>query len=163
MTESTAEAMAPERIVIAKAQGRLGQKYQVEIQAGAHHILADEALAVGGTGEGPAPYDLLLASLAACTAITLRMYAEHKGWPLEGLFVELKFSRFEHEGRIDRTLVLEGPLTQEQRLRFAEIAERRPAAGSGWTAQLLRSCASTRRSRSVFSTAIIGSLRTKRA
>jgi putative redox protein len=152
MTESTAEAMAPERIVIAKAQGRLGQKYQVEIQAGAHHILA-----------GPAPYDLLLASLAACTAITLRMYAEHKGWPLEGLFVELKFSRFEHEGRIDRTLVLEGPLTEEQRLRFAEIAERRPAAGSGWTAQLLRSCASTRRSRSVFSTAIIGSLRTKRA
>ena len=57
-----------------------GAPYQVEIEAGGHAILADEPPANGGGGKGPDPFDLVLSGLAACTLITLRMYAERKAW-----------------------------------------------------------------------------------
>lgn len=118
--------MSEHRLTIARASADLGEKYQVHIDADGHPILADEPVRVGGSGSGPAPYDLLLASLAACTSITLRMYAERKDWPLEGVAMELSFSRHEDEARIDRRITVTGPLTEEQRTRLSEIAERTP-------------------------------------
>ena len=101
--------------------------YATNIDAGGHRILSDEPPSNGGADVGPAPYDLLLASLSACTAITLRMYADRKQWPLKKLQVDLHFTRAEDRSeRIDRVLHLDGDLTDEQRARFADIAERTP-------------------------------------
>ena len=100
-------------------------RYRVSIRAGAHELVADEGPGIGGRDEGPGPYDLLLASLGACTAITLKMYGERKGWPLGGVDVALSFHHGKR-GRIDRRLTLRGDLSDEQRSRLAEIAERTP-------------------------------------
>jgi putative redox protein len=104
--------------------------YAVSIRTGAHRLIADEPVPAGGTDTGPSPFALLLSSLGACTAITLRMYAERKDWPLEALHVGLAF-RWEGEGaartpHIDRELRLDGSLDAEQRARCAEIAEKTP-------------------------------------
>jgi putative redox protein len=102
-------------------------RYATAIDAGGHAIVADEPPANGGANAGPAPYDLLLAALSACTAITLRMYADRKQWPLSRATVELHFTRdAEKTERIDRVLHLEGDLSEEQRARMADIAERTP-------------------------------------
>lgn len=101
--------------------------YATSIDAGGHKIIADEPPSNGGADAGPAPYDLLLASLSACTAITLKMYADRKRWPLARATVELHFTRdAEKNEKIDRVLRLEGNLSDEQRARFADIAERTP-------------------------------------
>ena len=101
--------------------------YATSIDAGGHKIIADEPPSNGGADAGPAPYDLLLASLSACTAITLKMYADRKRWPLARATVELHFTRdAEKNEKIDRVLHLEGDLNDEQRARFADIAERTP-------------------------------------
>lgn len=110
---------------MAQASAHIGRdRYRTEISAGGHAITADEPPALGGQGVGPAPYDLLLASLGACTAITLRMYADHKGWPLESLEVSLRLHG-KDERRIDRILAITG-LDAEQKARLADIAERTP-------------------------------------
>ncbi|HEY1629941.1 MAG TPA: OsmC family protein [Rhizomicrobium sp.] len=102
-------------------------KYATAIDAGGHKITADEPPDNGGADAGPAPYDLLLASLSACTAITLRMYADHKKWDLTKATVDLHFTRDAQKNeRIDRVLHLEGDLSEEQRARIADIAERTP-------------------------------------
>jgi putative redox protein len=99
--------------------------YAVKIRAGHHALVADEPAGAGGGDAGPSPFGLLLSSLGACTAITLRMYAERKKWPLAGIQVRLAY-RWEGEApRIDRALSLEG-LDTEQRTRCAEIAEKTP-------------------------------------
>ena len=98
--------------------------YRTEISTGRHSLIADEPPALGGQGAGPAPYDLLLASLGACTAITLRMYADRKGWPMESVEVGLRLQN--QDGlRIDRVLTIVG-LDDEQKARMADIAERTP-------------------------------------
>ena len=66
--------------------------YAVAITAGHHQLNADEAPALGGRDTGPAPFELLCSALSACTAITLRMYAERKAWPLRGVQVDVHFS-----------------------------------------------------------------------
>ncbi|MGV7119238.1 OsmC family protein [Sphingopyxis sp. 550A] len=109
------------------AQGiaRIGKdRYRTEIEVGGRPLVADEPPALGGQGAGFAPYDLLLASLGACTAITLRMYADRKSWPLESLEVGLRLHGQE-ERRIARTLTIAG-LYDEQKARLADIAERTP-------------------------------------
>ena len=98
--------------------------YRTDIVVGGHAITADEPRALGGQGAGPAPYDLLLASLGACTAITLKMYAERKGWPLESLDVSLLLVGTD-ERKIERTLTIRG-LEDHQKARLADIAERTP-------------------------------------
>lgn len=120
--------------VIVSASGYLKQ----EITAGRHKLIADEPVELGGTDEGPDPYSLLLASLGACTSMTLQMYAKRKGWPLEHVQVTLTHSRIHakdceqcitKEGkisRIERRISLTGPLTGEQRARLLEIAEKCP-------------------------------------
>ena len=113
--------MAHARAVIETAH------YATTIDAGGHRIVADEPPSNGGADAGPAPYDLLLASLCACTAITLKMYADRKQWPMTKVTVDLHFTRdADKNERIDRVLHLEGDLTEEQRARFADIAERTP-------------------------------------
>lgn len=100
--------------------------YQVEVKAGAYSLTADEPPALGGGGTGPAPYELLLAALGACTAITLRMYAERKGWPLDGVTVALAHRKDDKRSKIERRLHLFGDLDGGQRARLADIAERTP-------------------------------------
>ena len=112
---------------MAQATGTISTThYAVAIDAGSHKITADEPLSRGGADAGPAPYDLLLAALTACTSITLRMYADRKQWDLKSLTVNVHFKREDTKEWIDRTLRLEGNLNEEQRSRIAEIAERTP-------------------------------------
>ena len=103
-----------------------GAPYEQHIRIGHHELLADEPAAQGGGDAGPSPYGLLLASLGACTAITLRMYAERKGWDLGPVRVDLEIVRDGDLERIARTIELGPALNAEQRARLAEIAEKTP-------------------------------------
>ncbi len=100
--------------------------YPVAITAGRHSWTCDEPPSLGGQDTGPAPYDLLLGSLGACTAITLRMYAKRKEWPLRGVVVDLQMHRGDDGARIERALTIQGDLTPEQCSRLLEIAEKTP-------------------------------------
>jgi putative redox protein len=112
---------------MAHATGTIGTThYAVTIDASGHRLLADEPPSMGGANAGPAPFDLLLAALTACTSITLSMYADHKRWDLKSLTVGVNLAGDEKDRRIDRTLRLEGNLTEEQRSRLADVAERTP-------------------------------------
>jgi putative redox protein len=100
--------------------------YAQDIQAGRHHMVADEGPSLGGQDAGPAPYAYVLAGLAACTSITLKMYAARKGWQLGKLHVDASFVRTGDEERIERTVRVGPDVTEEQRTRLAEIAEKTP-------------------------------------
>jgi putative redox protein len=102
--------------------------FQVDIEAGATHFLADEPVEFGGMGSGPNPYDLLAAALGACTTMTLRLYARRKGWPLDEISVRVSHAR-EGLGARDaftREVTVTGALDETQRARLAEIADRCP-------------------------------------
>lgn len=101
-------------------------KYSQDISVRGHQLKADESTRLGGADSGPAPYELLLSGLGACTAITLRMYAERKGWELGEVDVDLTLEKSGEEDRIARTVRFSAPLTDEQRQRLAEIAEKTP-------------------------------------
>lgn len=100
--------------------------YAVNIETGGHELVSDEPVARGGGDAGPGPYDLLLSGLAACTAITLRMYAERKQWDAGTIGVTARYFREPDSERIERKLRLGGTLNDEQRARMADIAERTP-------------------------------------
>jgi putative redox protein len=100
--------------------------YAVAIDAGRHRLTADEPAKLGGQDAGPAPFDLLLSGLGACTSITLRMYAERKGWVLDMLDVDLVLVRGDDGDHIERTLYPRGDLDDAQRARLADVAERTP-------------------------------------
>ena len=100
--------------------------FATTIDVAGRTIIADEPADNGGKDAGLAPYDLLTASLSACTAITLRMYAERKGWPLTGADVEVHFYREGEREKIARTITLHGELTGEQITRLGDISERTP-------------------------------------
>lgn len=131
------EGPAPEEQGVVRVEGG-AVGFATTVVAGEHRLRADEPRSVGGTDTGPAPYDFLLAGLGACTSMTLRMYADRKGWPLEGVSVRLRHEKIHakdceecetKEGRVDRIereLVLRGPLDAEQRARLLEIADRCP-------------------------------------
>jgi putative redox protein len=113
--------------LVAHARAKQAEaRYSVNIRVGHHDLVGDEPVSAGGGDAGPSPFGLVLAGLAACTAITLRMYAERKNWPLSGLAVELQYFRDGKTFRIERALHLEGGLDGEQRARLADIAERTP-------------------------------------
>jgi putative redox protein len=101
--------------------------YLHHIEAGHFTLAADEPIKLGGQGAGPAPFDYYLASLAACTAITLRMYAQHKGWELGQFRAELELTR-DDDGRmhVHRVLRSDQSLTDEQWQRLLEIVANTP-------------------------------------
>jgi putative redox protein len=113
-------------------------KFQQEVIVGDHRLLADEPVKDGGLNSGPGPYDLLLAALGACTAMTIRLYADLKQIPLARTQVRLRHEKIyaadcadceTKEGKIDhidRTIAFEGDLTAEQRARLLEIADKCP-------------------------------------
>lgn len=113
-------------------------KFLREISSDNHQWLADEPKKAGGDDLGPDPYEHLLAALGTCTSMTIRMYANHKGWPLEDVLVQLEHSRHhstdcENCGdanskveTITRTIKLTGPLDGKQHERMMEIANRCP-------------------------------------
>lgn len=108
------------------------------ISAHGHLLRADEPIEAGGTDSGPGPYDFLLAGLGACTAMTLRLYAARKKWPLENAHVTLRHEKIHAEDcaecetkagmldRIERVVRLDGPLDAEQKARLMEIADKCP-------------------------------------
>jgi len=100
--------------------------WQASIAIRSHELTADEPLGVGGGDTGPAPHDFLLAALGACTAITVRMYAERKGWPLTGIDVHLEQEHDGTEERIRRVITLDGPLDETQRGKLLDIANKCP-------------------------------------
>lgn len=126
---------APRQVIVTETGGG---KFQQTIAIGPHRLIADEPVAAGGLDSGPGPYDLLLAALGACTSMTLRLYAEHKQLPLDRVSVTLSHSKIHaqdceecetKEGKIDRierALTLTGALSDEQRARLVEIADKCP-------------------------------------
>lgn len=123
---------------MAKATVRMGGTMQTTITARDHIWLADETASDGGTDSGPSATELLLGALGACAAITARMYAERKGWPLEGVEIDLDLRRVKRDPAVHaptatdtvnefrERLTFLGPLTEEQKLRLMEIAMRCP-------------------------------------
>jgi putative redox protein len=119
-------------------------KYQVEARMGEATLVMDEPLSVGGMGSGPNPYELISAAVGACTTMTIRLYANRKGWPLARVRTAVRHTRasLEKNDKFELDITLEGALDQEQRARLMEIAERCPvhltlARGSEVTAKLL--------------------------
>ena len=116
-----AEAELPPPGVVIVEDRNIGP-FAETVRVGTHVLSADEPVSSGGTNTGPSPYDYLLAGLGACTAMTLRMYARQKNWPLQKVRVWLKHDKIHaqdcadcetKEGKIDhidRQIVLEGPL-----------------------------------------------------
>ena len=112
--------------------------FTTAVQVGPHHLVADEPESVGGSNLGPTPYDLVAAGLGACTGMTLRMYADRKGWPLETVEVRLEHKKvYAHDcedcqdpqqkiDQVGRIITLTGPLDEQQRARLLEIADKCP-------------------------------------
>jgi uncharacterized OsmC-like protein len=108
---------------------------RLDVEAGRHRLVADELPTVGGTDAGPSPYYLLLSALGACTAMTLRLYAERKKWPLEDVEVRLTQTKMildpadpksGQADRIVREIRMSGPLDDEMKARLMEVANKCP-------------------------------------
>jgi len=112
--------------------------YQTEITANGHTLMADEPISIGGNDAGPTPYDYLVTALGTCTSMTLRMYADRKGWPLDAIVVRLKHQKVHANDcqqcettnvkidQIEREVELVGDLDETQRRRLLEIADKCP-------------------------------------
>ena len=123
------------RSVVVEA-GRL--PYAQNISVGSHLLQGDEPVSAGGSDVGPNPYELLLAALGSCTSMTVRMYADRRQWPLEGVHIELSYARVHAEDctacdlelklvdGIEMELSLFGKLSESQRQRLREIANKCP-------------------------------------
>ena len=135
-TQRTDHDAAPSEGTVTVTESGSGTFTQ-EITAGQHRLVADEPRPVGDDA-GPTPYDLLLAALGSCTSMTVRMYADRKGWPLERIRVTLRHSRIHAKDcadcettkgfvdQIDRDIEFTGDLDDTQRQRLLDIADRCP-------------------------------------
>jgi putative redox protein len=125
----------PRKVVVSETRAN---KFQQLVTVGPHRLLADEPVAAGGEDTGPGPYDLLLSALGACTAMTMRMYADRKALPMDHVTVTLNHKKIyakdceaceTKEGmldRIERVIAIEGALDVEQRAKLMEIADKCP-------------------------------------
>ncbi|OON69011.1 OsmC family protein [Hymenobacter sp. CRA2] len=132
--EAATTAPAPYTVLVRVGPDAL----MADVQAGRHTYIIDEPLGVGGQDRGPTPYDLLLSALGACTAITLRLYATQKNWPLDGIEVRLRHQRVHvqdcqaceaADARLDeihKELRLLGDLSEAQRQRLEQISQKCP-------------------------------------
>jgi putative redox protein len=111
---------------LARARPTGRSRFQAEIVMGGGTILADEPVEAGGGGAGPTPYELLAGALAACTAMTLKLYAERKGWTLPPFSVEAAHRIGADRDLFTRRILPEGPLTPEEEAKLIEIAEKCP-------------------------------------
>ena len=109
-------------VTVEWAEGKFAQ----DIEVGGHRMRADEPEEKDGDNSGPAPHELLLAALGSCTAMTLKVYAERKGWPLRDVRVTLNGTHTDVGLAIARQLTIEGDLDAEQRQRLIEIADKCP-------------------------------------
>ncbi len=132
---NTDDDTAPGTVIVRETRRGM---FQQDIITGAHRLIADEPVNVGGLDSGPGPYELLLAALGACTSMTIRLYADNKKLPLTRVQVRLRHSRIyardcaeceTKEGMLDhieRVISLEGELDDKQRARLMEIADKCP-------------------------------------
>ena len=130
---SALEDWYDDRVAVRTASG-----FFTEARAQGFNLIVDEPVSSGGTDKGPDPYGYLLTSLGACTSITVRMYANRKGWPLESIVVRLEHKKVKAQdceecvtesGRVDiieRDVVFNGPLDEEQLARLVDIADKCP-------------------------------------
>jgi putative redox protein len=133
--EEEARPGVPRRTILVEESG---EPYTQRIRTGGHALTADEPRESGGQDLGPDPYELLLASLGACTSMTVRMYANHKKWPLDRIAVRLSHEKIHAKDcadceskagkvdRIEREVEVVGNLTEEQHARLMDIADRCP-------------------------------------
>jgi putative redox protein len=128
MTESSGMPVPPHAKTVVVTS--LPAQWQTNVSTGDHDWLVDEPKSVEGGDLGPTPEEMLLASLGSCTAITLRMYAKNKAWPLERVEVTLEMLNAANnqlmETNIKREIKLFGALSDEQRERLTEIANKCP-------------------------------------
>lgn len=102
------------------------EEYRTEVTSNEHTLLADERRETGGKNLGPGPGEFLMISLATCTAITLRMYANRKQWPVEKIKVEVSTEVVEKTTIFTRTIYAEGAIDESQRARLLQIANACP-------------------------------------
>lgn len=102
--------------------------YRLSLDNGRHEFFADEPLDVGGTDSAPSPDELLEAALASCTAITLRMYADRKQWPLQQIDVAVKVERVDGKTIITRNISFEGQIGEAEKERLLQIAKACPVS-----------------------------------
>jgi putative redox protein len=126
MTDAPSPTLLKGASVLLEETGR--GKFQVQATVGATTFLVDEAIAVGGLGSGPNPYDLLSVALGSCTLMTVRLYADRKKWPLRHISVKVTHHRPSLQAKdiFTREIALEGELDADQKARMLEIAERCP-------------------------------------
>lgn len=119
--------MSEDEALLGRVSARLGEvDYAVDLRAGKHQLVADEPASQGGSNAGPGPFSFLLAGLAACTAITLRMYAQRKGWNLTGVNVDAHLLRQGSVSHFDRKISLQGDLDDAKRSRLLEMSDKTP-------------------------------------
>ena len=106
--------------------GWAGGKFAQDIEVGGHRIRSDEETDKGGEDSGATPHELLLSALGSCTAMTLKVYAERKGWPLRDVHVTLNGAGTDGRYVISRQVKIDGDLDAEQRQRLIEIADKCP-------------------------------------
>jgi putative redox protein len=111
-----------------KAVARQREKFTHDVEVRTHHLTADEPEDQGGQDEGPSPQELLAASLASCTAITMEMYAKRKGWNVDGMEVDCDYAPAERGCATTFKLVMRMPahLSEEQVERLQVIAAKCP-------------------------------------
>jgi putative redox protein len=109
-------------------QARRREKFTIQLQIGKHSLTSDVATDRGGLDQGPTPHELVEAALAACTSMTIQMYADRKGWSLKSAEVQVRFQQDETKDPIifERVLTLNGELDENQRQQLVAIADKCP-------------------------------------
>lgn len=106
----------------------VGGKFQQKVTTGPHEVVADEPVELGGEDKGLAPFEYVFAGLGACTSMTIKMYADRKGWPVTAVVVDVSGDKRKEDGAfaLRREIRLVGDLSEEQRTRLLEIANKCP-------------------------------------